>query len=183
MRVPVNGVKLSGTGSNEPGFTVFKTNGSGSQGVFVYWFDASTEEEVYFACQMPHSWDGGILHPHVHWTPKTNADGTPAAQKVSWGLEYSWAGIGGDFANTAIVYGNAHQPTDANVVAGRHYLTEMDDITPTAGQKGISSMLVCRLFRNATSVADDTYEHDAGLMEFDFHYSSTRLGSREETVY
>jgi len=168
--------------SKIPGFSVFKTNGSGSQGVFLYWFDASAEEELYFAVQMPHSWVGTAIKPHVHWTPAATADGDPASQTVEWGLEYTWIDIGGDFGNTQIVYGKTHTPADADVVAGRHYLTPLTDITPSASQEGISSMMICRVFRNATDAVDDTYEQDAGLLQLDFHYESDMLGSRTETA-
>jgi hypothetical protein len=132
---------------------------------------------------MPHGWNKTAIYPHVHWTPKTTADGAPANQTVEWGLEYTWTEIGGDFADTAIVYTKTHTPADANVVAGRHYLSSFAAITPSATQDGISGMLVCRLFRNATDATDDTYEADAGLLEIDFHYQMGSAGSRSESAY
>ena len=70
-------------------------------------------------------------------------------------------------------------PVDANIAAGKHYLGIFDAITPSSTQDGISSMICCRLFRDATNEAD-TYEGDAGLLEFDLHYIIDTLGSREE---
>jgi hypothetical protein len=177
LRVPMSATKLGG--SKDPGFSLFKDDGAGSQGVFLYWFDASTEEELYFAVQMPHQWKGTALKPHVHWTPKTTADGSPANQKVVWGLEYTWIDLAGDFANTSTVTGSTHTPADANVVAGRHYITALTTMTPSATQDGISSMLVCRLYRVAADAADN-YEHDAGLLQFDFHFEIDSLGSDQE---
>lgn len=176
LRIPITSTKTGG--SKDPQFTVFKTDGLGSQGVFLYWFDKATEEELYFICQMPHSWDGGAIEPHIHWTPSTNADGNPVAQKVVWGLEYSWANIGSLFGDTSIITEEAHLPLDANVVAGKHYITSLPLITPTADQNGLSSILACRVFRDATAVAD-TYEHDVGLIEIDFHFALDTLGSRQ----
>lgn len=176
LRVPLSSVKTAG--AHDPGFTVFMTDGAGSQGIFCWWFDAATEEELFFACQLPHSWAGTAITPHVHWTPKTNSDGDPVNQKVKWGLEYAWASIGSDFgAATAYVYGTNHHPADANVVAGRHYMTDLTAITPTADQNEISSMIICRIFRQAADGAD-TYEADAGLLEIDFHYEINTMGSR-----
>ena len=180
LMVPINATKLGG--SKDPDFAVFKTNGTGSQGVFIYWFDSSTEEEVYFVIQLPHSWKGTTIRPHVHWTPAVTADGDPADQKVSWGLEYTWASIGESFSNTSIVYGNTHVPADANVVAGKHYLSPLSQLTPSAIQDDISSMLLCRLFRNATDAVNDTYENDVGLLEFDFHIELDAMGSRQEFI-
>jgi hypothetical protein len=177
LRVAVTSTKLGGT--KDPGFAVFKTNGAGSQGVFLYWFDAAAEEELYFVVQLPHSWARTAITPHVHWVPATNSDGVPANQTVEWGLEYTWANIGGVFSNTSIVYGKAHLPADADVVAGKHYVTNLTAITPGVGtQDGISSMIACRIFRNATDAVDDTYEQDAGLLEIDFHYEIDTIGSR-----
>lgn len=178
LTVDLNAVKLRGVA--DPGYAKFKDNGSGSTGVYIYWFDAGTSEEVFFAKQMPHCWNGTTIHPHVHWTPAVTSDGNPASQKVEWGLEYTWVDIGGDFSNTNIIYGNAHIPADADVVAGRHYLTDLGNLTPSSAQDGPSSMIVCRLFRNAADAADDTYEQDAGLLAFDFHYEKDRLGTATE---
>jgi hypothetical protein len=181
VRVAVTSTKLAG--SKDPGFSVFLTNGAGSQGVFTYWFDASAEEEVYFTVQMPHSYKlDTVIVPHVHWIPKTTADGVPANQAVRWGLEYTWVDYAQTFANTTIIYGSTHLPADANVVANKHYMTDFTSITPNASQgKGLSSMLVCRLFRDATSLTDN-YEHDAGLLEFDIHFGIDTIGSRTVTV-
>lgn len=172
LRVPMTATKTGG--SKDPGFAVVLTDGSGSQGVFSYLFDASSEEELYFACQVPHDYKQGTnLSPHVHWMPVSN--GT-SGHKVSWGLEYSWSNISGIYSNTQIIYTNTHYPADAALVAKTHYMSSFAEITGTG--KTISSMLICRIFRNATSATDDTYTADAGLLEFDFHYEVDSLGSR-----
>jgi hypothetical protein len=55
-------------------------------------------------------------------------------------------------------------------------MTDIADISG-AGQK-ISSMLVCRLFRDATGSGEtDDYPETAGLLEFDFHYRADSVGS------
>lgn len=180
VRVSVTSTKLGG--SKDPTFSVFKTNGSGSQGVFTYWFSPSQEKELYFTVQMPHSYkiDTTVV-PHVHWTPSITADGSPANQKVKWGLEYTWADVGQVFGNTTIIYGENHYPADANVVAGKHYMTDFSTLTPSAvnGQE-VSSMLVCRIFRVSSDISD-TYEYDVGLLEFDIHFGIDTIGSRTVT--
>jgi hypothetical protein len=52
LLVPVTSTTLCG--SNDPSFSVYKTNGAGSQGVFTYWFSHLSENELYFVVQMPH---------------------------------------------------------------------------------------------------------------------------------
>jgi len=173
LRVPVVSTRLGGT--KDPDFTQVLDNGSGSQGVFTYLFSASTEEELYFMCQVPHNYKYGTdLHAHVHWMPTATASGS-----VSWGLEYSFAEIGTTFGNTTIIYGNTPFP-DESPVADRHYLTELGTIDGSAVDS-VSSMIICRLFRDATGTgATDDYGSDAALLEFDFHYQIDSLGSDTE---
>jgi hypothetical protein len=166
-------------GAKDPGLSVFKTNGAGSIGVFLYWFDPTVEEELFFLVQMRHAWkEGSTIEPHVHWTPKTNG---AAGQKVSWGLEYTWANVGGDFGNTSIIYGNTTVQADSSLVAGRHYITPLPDIVATG--KTLSSVLVCRIFRDAPGTGGtDSYTDDAGLLFFDIHIEIDGLGSEEEFI-
>jgi hypothetical protein len=174
LRVPVSSTNLGG--SKDPGYSKLLDNGAGSQGVFTYWFDASTEEEIYFSCQLPHNYiPGSYLRPHVHWVPKSNGS---AGQVVSWGLEYTWANLGVVFGNTSILYGNVSTPSET-LVANKHYVTKLGQIDGTS--KAYSSMLVCRLFRDATGAgATDSYTADAGLLEIDFHYNLNGFGTSEE---
>lgn len=176
LRVPVSSVRIPSAGLAVPSVTQFLTNGSGSTGVFTAWFDADTEQSVLFECQMPHGWDGSAIYPHVHWVPKSSQ----TAKWVSWGLEYTWAKIGSTFGNTSIITSSSHSP-GGNLVASRHYLTALTAIAPSGiTQDDLSSMLVCRLFRDATNATYDTYTDTAGLLEIDFHYRMDVLGSRNE---
>lgn len=178
IMVPITATKLGG--SKDPTFSKFRDDGAGSQGVFLYWFSPSSEEELYFSVQMPHKWAGTAIYPHVHWTASTNSDGTPANQKVTWALEYAWTDIQAAFpAASSIAIGSTHTPNDANIVAGKHYLTSISPITPTATQDGISSMLICRIYRDGDAT-DDTFEQSAGMLQFDFHYEIDTMGSKTE---
>lgn len=167
LRVPMTASKLGG--SHDPGFALFIANGA-SQGVFSYDFDKTTEEELYFAVQMPHSWKiGSTIHPHVHWGVKTAPAG---GTTVRWGLEYTWQSINGVFAAPTIIYTTATDP----VTQYKHLLNEFTDIAGT-GITGVSSMLLCRIFRD---VANDNFDDDASLFEFDIHYEMDTDGSNEE---
>lgn len=176
LRVPITATKLGGT--KDPDFSLFKNNGAASQGVFIYWFDDTTEEEVYFAAQIPHGYKYGTdLHPHVHWAPDSNGG---AGEVVNWGLEYSIAEIGSGFGNTTIIYANAHTPADASLVASQHYVSEFSSISGTAIDS-VSAMIAFRLFRDATGGGGtDDYSHDAGVLEFDLHYQIDAPGSNNE---
>jgi hypothetical protein len=179
LRVPVLSTRVPAIGG--PGFAKWLDNGSGSTGVFLYWFSPTSEESVYFVAQMPHRWkEGSDIEVHVHWVPKTNALLTPT--DVCWGLEYTWQSINGTFGNTTIIYGDEQTNGSGEYMTkDKHYLTELGTITGS-GQT-MSSMLVCRLFRDATGVGGtDDYGNDAGLMEIDFHHQIDSLGSKEEYV-
>lgn len=169
LRVPLETTKV---GASAPDFDTFIGSTK------IYWFDAGTDQEVHFSVQLPHSWNCGQIVPHVHWVPKTTSDGTPANQVVRWGLEYYWANRGVVFAAGlgTTIYTTTHAPADADVVALKHYVSAFAGISPTTDQDEISSMIICRLFRDANDAAD-TYEHDAGVLEIDFHYQVSSLGS------
>ena len=175
LRVEPN---IKGTGTNDPTFTKWFDNGAGSRGVFLYNFtDASTasEKEVFFQVQLPHSWKGTTIYPHVHWIPLAAA----TAQRPVWGLEYNWADIGQVFGNTTIAYTTGLVPNDVNLVKYKHYISPFAGITPTTNQDEISAILMCRLFRYSGN-ASDTYTNTCGLLYVDFHYEIDTLGSRTE---
>lgn len=166
-------------GSNPPVWgTRFKNNGGSSQGVYLWMFSASIEQELYFTVQIPHEYKiGSTLYPHVHWTTVT---GTPSGTNVVWGLEYTAIAIAGSFPNTTIVTANSvisiiGSPTGT----GQHIITALGTISGT--NLGISSILVCRLFR-ATDNASDTFANEVGLLGFDIHYEQDTQGSRQEFI-
>ena len=137
--------------------------------LLAYGFDGTgTNEQAYFAIQIPHSYKKGTnIHPHIHWSPTDTNTGT-----VVWSLEYTWANKDGTFSAPTTIKSTAIQ---AGGVAWVHKYSEFADIDGTG--KNISSMLICRLFRLGT---DDTYEHDAALLEMDFHIFMDTIGSDEE---
>lgn len=166
-KVPVWG----GTAGNE-----FKDNGSGSQGVFLWMFSASQEQEVYFTVQLPHKYKVGTdLYPHVHWT---TASGTPTRTNVVWGLEYTVIKIGSAFPNTILATGNSIIGGIATITGtGQHLITNLPVISGSGID--ISTIIVCRLFRAATN-GSDTFANEVGLLSMDFHYQIDTEGSRSE---
>ena len=165
IRVPVTSVKAAGT--KDPGFQKILDNGAGSVGVYTYHFDKDIQEELFFTLQIPHSYKSGTnLLPHVHWMPTSTGGGN-----VVWGLEYSLNHFNnGTFPNTSIVTGTGA----AGVVSKTHLLTNLS--TGIIGTTGVSSMLLGRVFRDSTNLAD-TYGADAALLEIDFHYQIDKLGT------
>lgn len=167
LRVPLTGVRVGP--SRPPAFGIFRTGGS-TDGVRSWLFDAGTEEQLFFAAQVPHSHKRGTdLFPHVHWSPTSTSAGV-----VRWGLEYTIQDINSVFPLTTIIYGNS-VAVGGTGTENQHIFTALSTIDFST-LTGPSVMLVCRLFRDASSTAD-TYPDDAAGHEFDFHYLVDRLGS------
>lgn len=179
LRVPLVSAKAGA--SNMPDFAQFADDGAGSAGVFVYAFDNAAEESLFFVAQLPHSYKGGTdIFPHVHWSP----NGTGAAgQFVKWGLEYTWANRQGVYGNTTIITTDASSAAtatrsgDGTMLDHKHYESLFDAIDGTG--KTLSSILICRMFRDATD-ADDDYPNDAFGFELDFHFEIDTPGSLTE---
>jgi hypothetical protein len=170
----VNPDATSKSGSKSPTYGLFKNNGS--QGVFLWFFDKESEQEVYFTVQMPHKYKVGTdLYPHVHWTTAT---GTPSGTNVVWALEYTVVAIGGSFPTTTTLSTNSViGAVGTPVGTGQHLITSLGSISGSG--IGISTILVCRLYRVPTD-SRDTFANAVGLLSMDFHYEMDTEGSRSE---
>ena len=183
LRVPLDSVKLGGV--KDPTFGQWKNDGSGSRGVYAWSFAdqavAGNEEELFFSAQIPHGYkEGEDIEFHVHWTPAVTGG---ANEFVQWGLEYAWQDIDETFAtDTTIIASDASSAAtatssgDTTLVAGKHYKTVFSDISGS-GLK-ISSMLICRFFRNSSD-SDDDLAQAAIAFEVDFHFPIDAIGSRD----
>jgi hypothetical protein len=152
-------------------------------GTFLNYFDdagANSENQVYFTVQFPHSWAGSTIYPHVHWTPETDPG---AASSVRWGLEYSWVEYNSTTPNTFPVTTTVF--VDAPCAAGsqqKHLISSFGSVALTTSQDGISSMMVCRLYRNSSSSSDTYNNKRAGFLQFDIHFEKNTEGSRQEFI-
>ena len=158
-------------GSNPPIFSKFTDTGvtgiGASQGVFLYFFSQTQEQELYFTSQLPHSYlEGSDIIANVHFVSNSPIPGT-----VRWGIEYSWSNVGEDFGNTAIVTSDS---VIASSTGNRHYMQSIISNINGAGKK-ISSILVCRIFRDVIVV--DNYASTVGLMEVAFNFQQSGNGS------
>jgi len=143
-------------GLNNPSLATFRN------GVQAYSFNESVMQQLFFDIQLPHTWaEGTDIHPHIHWSPGNGNDTT----NVRWGLEYTWAnsgGTGNTFPATTIVYAT-------QAASGVPYSVEIASFGAISGVgKRVSSLLMCRVFRDATNVGD-TYGQGAFGLSLDFH--------------
>lgn len=169
LQIPGFALRVGGTA---PTFASWATHAP----LYVYFFGASTDEEVHGSIQMPHRWAGTAIKFHVHWFPEATADGAPANQAVRWCINYTWAEYGTAFPAVSNSCSVTHGPADANVVIDRMYITNVADISPGTTADQASSVLYFRLYRDANDAAD-TYEGRAGLLSVDAHFESNKLGS------
>ena len=126
-------------------------------------------EQVFFNVQLPHSYyTGSDIYPHIHWSPDgVNTD------NVRWALAYEWMNIDTVYDSSTIIY-------VAHAGSGTSLMHQMASFSPISGiGKTMSSMLICRMFRDAANEAD-TFTGDAFLLEIDFHFQLSRLGSKYE---
>lgn len=170
-------MRVSGTmtrvGATAPTFGSFGPSGD----LKVLMFDEGQHDEVHFEIQMSHTWaEGTNIYPHVHWCPVTTEAGN-----VVWQLEYTWASIDGTFGAPGNM---ASAATAAGGTAWVHKMTDLleggNNYISGAGHK-ISSMLVCRLHRNAGS-GSDTLTEKVAFLEFDLHFQVNSAGSNTRSV-
>jgi hypothetical protein len=172
----VDGSRVQNQGVTAPAWAVFVG------GLFMNFFEDTKTQSVYFNVQMPHAWKQGTgLGAHVHWTTKAIA---PLTTTVRWTLEYQWVSIGANYnmsthATTTgyTVLTNENINSDNSLAVGEHAITPIGTISGSG--QGLSSILVCRLYREGGG-ANDTYTGDAGLLGIDFHYEIDSFGSSNE---
>lgn len=167
LRVSLLSTKLSG--SNEPGLTVVRTNGGGSQGVLTYAFDKDSEEELYTSVQLPRDCYKTVVEPHLHWMPSGTGAGT-----VTWCIEYS---LTNHLATQPAVTTIATCSQSTNEIDRQHLIADFPAID-ISGAKD-SAILLFRVYRAAAN-ASDTYDADAFATDFDLHYQVRNKGSDDE---
>ncbi|MEI7503846.1 MAG: hypothetical protein WCJ61_11235 [Paludibacter sp.] len=168
-------------GNNTPEWALFV-----SPYIYTWKFSPSTVNEVDFSVQMPHNYkEGSTIYPHVHWS-STSAAGT---NRVRWVLYYQWVNFGDNYVSNSstFVYGTELATNDAiSLTAYQHTITPMNPSgvvgTGIVGtDKKISSVLMCRLYRDGANAADN-FSGNAFLLSVDFHYEIDSFGSRETFV-
>ncbi len=175
LRVPLS---EPSTGGIKPEWATFPYNIAGSY-PYLNWFKASGIDEMYFVVQLPHDWDEGTdIYPHIHWVPSQNGAAGPSVPR--WGLQYAWLNIGETFSAYTTIYGTTTTTSEV-LVKSRQYITSLGTNGMDATGKTISSMIVCRIFRDGDNAAD-TYAGLAGALEIDFHYQRSSMGSRLQFV-
>ena len=156
-------------GVSDPTFQDWQPGGSGTT-FKVLKFNQS--QYGFFTCQLPHKYKlGSDIYCHVHWTP--GARGADEDTKtVAWKIDYSWASIGSVFPASA----NLDLTDTCDGVNDKHLMT--DDKVITGTDQGVSSMLICKIYRDTGDTWVGTGANGPALLEVDFHFQIDTLGSR-----
>jgi len=157
-------------GASAPSFTAYNGNLKASEFV-----GASTMKEIHIGFQIPHRYTlESDLSPHIHLFIPNDVTGG----NIVFGLEYTWTNINQTGAvATQTIYGTVTRAANAGI--SDNHILEFTDIVGTG--MGISSVLMCRLFRDPT-VGGDTFASSVWLKSADIHINQDSLGSHEEYI-
>lgn len=167
-------------GVSDPTLESWQPGGAGTT-FKVYKFKKN--DEVYFSCQLPHTYvEGTSIRPHIHWTPCDRGT-SESGNYVGWKLDYSWTNVNGDPFPSS---GTITMTDSCGGINDRHEVGGSSDPYIDGTDKKISSMLVCRLYRSDTGT-DDTWVGATGaqspaILQFDFHHTIDSFGSKIEWV-
>jgi hypothetical protein len=165
----IGGLSLEITGPNPPTFKEFRS------GMLQYAFAGTgvIVEQAFGNLHLNHEYKlGTIIEPHVHWSHNAAA---PSGDVV-WKLDYTLAkgfGLGTFPVPTTITL---QQTAGAQY---EHHIIE-DPTGIPAGNLDADTVLLCRLYRDPAD-GNDTFEDDAFLLEFDFHFISDGMLTNEDS--
>jgi len=166
LQIP--GFLASRIGANQPSSSTLVG------GLVITTFSPTVMNEVFFTAQLPHSYkEGSDVSFHIHWEPMTS----PATTKsIYLGFEYTWVNINGvDPVSTTTL----NWTDDTGTVGFTNKISGPAAISGTG--KTISSIFVCRFYRDPTNAADD-YTGAMGLKSLDFHFEKDTMGSKTATA-
>ena len=156
-------------GVSDPTYQVWQPAGSG---VSFYVLKFNQSQYADFTVQLPHGYKAGTsIYVHAHWTPGDRGT-TEGTHTVAWKLAYTWGNIGAVFGASAVA-----DMTDAcESTNDQHLMTP--EIEISGAGKTISSMIMCRIYRDTGDSWAGTAANGPALLEVDFHYSLDTIGSR-----
>ena len=172
----VNPYTALNNGTTKPNWTLFV-----DPNMYTWEFiDGASNKELFFIVQLPHDYkEGSTIYPHVHWSSKVAA----GTQRIKWVLTYQWVNHTENFAATSSGSASGYTLAGANpsrsVNAYEHVITPLGSGIDGTGKK-ISSILMCRLYRDGSDTTNDNFTGSGFLLSFDFHYEIDSFGSDSE---
>jgi hypothetical protein len=158
-----------------PTYEKFQDDGGTSTGVYTNFFSNSVLQSVFFRIELPRSWNGTDIIPHVHWC-RTDIGNEGI---VSWKIEYTLCANGYHTNDTLIIQEDFPDPNETD--AGHNYTTTFSSIDISPFETEIGLILIGRLYRDIGGGVD-TYNQKAGFLSLDFTYQRDTIGSRTATT-
>lgn len=168
LRIAANALLIHGGGS-DPALVTWKTVNK------LYAFVAN--DELGFITQLPHHYAlGEDLKVHVHWTPMARGI-TEDGHTVPWKVDATIAVLGGVFPNIT-----TYDLTDTcDGVDDAHQMTP-DVVIDGSGIDSVSAVISGRVYRDGAGTWEGVAAANSpALLEVDFHYPISSLGSRTST--
>jgi len=141
----------------------------------------ANNDEIFFSCQLPHSYkEGTDIRAHVHWTPRDRGV-AESGKIVGWKLDVSWCNINNGIFDTSTTL----DMSDACTGTSDYHEVGAAIAGLDGTGKKISSMLMCRLYRDDPGSGEwvgTTGAQSPVLLQFDFHHELDMSGSRIEWV-
>jgi len=137
-------------------------------------FQNSTTDgyKIRFNAQISHKYaEGEDIEFHIHIGDNSSTSGP-----VVFKFTYEWASLEGTFPSATSV----SKTITIDGTDGKHQLEEIV-ATITGTGKGISSILLCTLERDAGNAAD-TFSESVYVIGIDFHIPCNTVGSRQSGV-
>lgn len=160
-----------GSGGSAPSFTAY----NGNLRAYEFLGSGATTKELNMGFQIPHSYkEGSDIIPHIHiYIPD---DGTGGV--IKYYCEYTWTNIDqtGTVATTTI---SGTITRAANAGINNNAILSFGTVTGTG--KTISSVFMCRIYRNPADVGD-TFGASTWLKSADIHFECDTLGSKTATA-
>jgi hypothetical protein len=135
--------------------------------ISAYSYAPTSLSESFTNWDVPFSWAPGTdLYLAFHWSPGNST----ATGNVVWGIDYTWAEVGGTFGSQVTeLYTAASDGT-----AYKHYQTVS---TPyPGGDANYNMRFLLRIFRDGANGAD-TFPDPAFLIGVDFYYQVNKFGT------
>lgn len=169
--IPHSSMVLVGTHS--PEYKPFPPGNNVLAPLYNYQALEADEEQAFFIVQVPHGYvEGSDITFYIHYAYMSNTVGDTA----KFGIEYEWANQNEAYSTTDNV---TRVLTSTNNDRYYHYWVGFPSIDGT--NKKIGSVLVCRVFRNSSSV-DDNFTGYVALLGIDMICEVDTLGSTSKTI-
>lgn len=151
-------------------------------GFSTYFLRHDQNDTFQMRFQMPHSWNGGAVHPHLHIVPTIVPVST---QYIEWGYQLAWVGLHQQLPTTWVT-GSVTTTVEANVSGTMEKKVLLGTLIPV--DPHTSDFILMRVMRSGsassdtytTSKSSGTQQANVALLGFDIHFQQRNAGTVNE---